>query len=223
MSLSGNNPRYTYGVIRNLQLHKVLMRDWTVRVYVQKHNNSSKTDRNVPNLVMNKIQQLGAKVVYINDNMASMDPALWRYQVILDQSINYFIVHDANKRLDENLEKITNSWISANTSSLLGYCHNNKTAPGNPVILELFGARRDVIQATLLDTFNKFLATTTATPPDAASSERRFVTDVILPLLTANNPGVCDSSANNTANQNSTVQTLKYTAARYDQNELVLV
>ena len=154
-SLHGNNPRYTYGAVRNMQLHQYLLSDWTVRIYMYRSRNSATAHLAVPELVVNKLRLLGAQIVYVNDSYVDVDPTLWKYDVINDQSVDRFIMFDVDSRLDEGLETVVKRWLSTNDSKNILCIYNSSDAHKNTAnsskLLPLFGANRKVLQLTIGD------------------------------------------------------------------------
>ena len=156
MSLHGTNPRYTYGAVRNLQLHKILLPDWTVRVYVHRNSNNIAPQLAVPELVINKLRLLGAQIVYVNASYANIDPGLWRYDVMDDPAVERFIILDTDKRLDETLEKLASQWLSRGGATVGFLCAASQPlskAIDSPdsarKALLLFGAKRTALTAAL--------------------------------------------------------------------------
>ena len=156
MSLHGTNPRYTYGAVRNLQLHKILLPDWTVRVYVHRNSNNIAPQLAVPELVINKLRLLGAQIVYVNASYANIEPGLWRYDVMDDPAVERFIILDTDKRLDETLEKLTSQWLSRDGATVGFLCAASQPlskAIDSPdsarKALLLFGAKRTALTAAL--------------------------------------------------------------------------
>ena len=156
MSLHGTNPRYTYGAVRNLQLHKILLPDWTVRVYVHRNSNNIAPQLAVPELVINKLRLLGAQIVYVNASYANIEPGLWRYDVMDDPAVERFIILDTDKRLDETLEKLASQWLSRGVATVGFLCAASQPlskAIDSPdsarKALLLFGAKRTALTAAL--------------------------------------------------------------------------
>ena len=156
-SLYGNKPRYTYGAVRNLQLHRILLSNWTVRIYMYRSRNNATAHLAVPELVVNKLRLLGAQTVYVNDSYVDVDPRLWRYDVINDETIERFITFDVDSRLDEALETVAKRWLSTNSTHDV-LCAPNATASkhGNSSdhtrLPSLFGAKRLAVAEALRDT-----------------------------------------------------------------------
>ena len=156
MSLHGTNPRYTYGAVRNLQLHKILLPEWTVRVYVHRNSNNIAPQLAVPELVINKLRLLGAQIVYVNASYANIEPGLWRYDVMDDPAVERFIILDTDKRLDETLEKLASQWLSRGGATVGFLCAASQPlskAIDSPdsarKALLLFGAKRTALTAAL--------------------------------------------------------------------------
>ena len=162
-SLYGDNPHYTYGAVRNLQLHRILLPDWTVRIYMYRSRNNATAHLAVPELVVNRLRLLGAQTVYVNDSYVDVDPRLWRYDVINDETIERFITFDVDSRLDEALETVAKRWLSTNSTHDVLCAPNTTTSKhGNSSdhirLPSLFGAKRLAVLKALSNTAMRSLS-----------------------------------------------------------------
>ena len=108
MSLFGNKPRQMYGAIRNIQLQRLFLPSWSVRVYIPPVTSSLA----VPPIVANKLRSLGADVIETQPPLSKLDPKLWRYDVTRDVRVARFLILDADSRIDEHFANFINLWSS---------------------------------------------------------------------------------------------------------------
>ena len=67
MSLYGNDERYTYGAVHNVQLAKLYYPGWIVRFYIEKPNLEGETlYSTVPIEILNKLETIGAQLIEID-------------------------------------------------------------------------------------------------------------------------------------------------------------
>ncbi|ELT88348.1 hypothetical protein CAPTEDRAFT_185292 [Capitella teleta] len=111
MSLWGDSPKYTFGALRNAQLVPVFFPDWRLRVYVEKPLSSGKTQHHpVPQRILDKLDQLGAEMFYVNALQSQVPPMMWRFLVADDLTLDRFIVRDADARLSDRDALIVKDW-----------------------------------------------------------------------------------------------------------------
>lgn len=98
-SVWGNNPKYTNSAIENLNLQKELYPDWICRFYV---------DNSVPS---NIIQQLeNDSEIVIKPKSDGNYGLLWRFEPLIDTSIERFIVRDTDSRLSPREVAAVKEW-----------------------------------------------------------------------------------------------------------------
>jgi len=109
MSLYGEDPRHTWGVLRNAQLLPVYLPDWTLRVYVAA--DPAPSDLAVPSRIINKLRLLGAEIAHVPTGN-TLHPRNWRLLAANDQHVDYFLVRDADSRLSEREAAAVRDWLS---------------------------------------------------------------------------------------------------------------
>jgi len=131
MSLFGKNPVHTWGAIRNAQLTPVFFPGWRLRFYVIDPNTSSNEQwmnyrRIVPQRIINKLVQLGAEIVYVKPLQGSgeiLAPEFWKYLVIDDLNVQYFLIRDVDSRVNDRDAYLVDLWLrntsSSNTSAAM--------------------------------------------------------------------------------------------------------
>eukprot|EP01080_Neovahlkampfia_damariscottae_P003740 gene3740-6628_t len=104
--LYGNNPKYTIGAIRNVELQKQIFPDWICRFYV---------DKTVPDHIIKKLKEKGAEIVYMDDKnfTGSIRGMFWRFFVSTDKSVDRFIIRDSDSRLNIREKSAIDEWIAS--------------------------------------------------------------------------------------------------------------
>jgi hypothetical protein len=133
--LYGDDPRYTIGAVRNAQLLPVVFPGWQLRVYVHRSTSHGKasslslllptfssTLTAVPQLVLDRLTDLGAELVYVDAADPSsiayqLAPMLWRFLIIDDPTVDVFLSRDADSRLSERDAVAVSDWIARWQSS----------------------------------------------------------------------------------------------------------
>jgi hypothetical protein len=116
MSLYGRDPRQTWGVLRNAQLVPVFFPGWRLRVYVPPANGTL-PNQVVPERIVNKLRLLGAEIARVqgrvgNRTMPGVSQRDWRLLVTDDQNVDYFLVRDAESRLNDRDASAVGEWIA---------------------------------------------------------------------------------------------------------------
>ena len=101
-SLFGNNEIYTFGAIRNAEIHKKIFSEWEMRVY---HDNS------VPKEILDSLISLN--VVLIPTTLPQEIGRFWRFLPASDDDVNYFISRDCDSRISLRDEVAVNEWIES--------------------------------------------------------------------------------------------------------------
>ena len=102
-SLWGNDPTYTVGAIENVQLAHQLYPGWICRFYC---------DQSVSFEVTEKLALLGAEVEFLETWTENCYERLfWRFFVANDLQVNYFLVRDADSRLNIREAKAVEQWL----------------------------------------------------------------------------------------------------------------
>ena len=98
--LYGNSSKYCTGAIRNAELSLIYFPGWRCRFYV--------TD-DVPEDVVMKLRGLGAELVQVKERSMFS-----RFLVAADDSIDRFIIRDADSRLNARDRLAVQDWIESN-------------------------------------------------------------------------------------------------------------
>ena len=104
-SLYGNDPKYTRGLITNLdiKLRDKLYQDWDVIVY---HDNSVKDD------ILNELKS--RKAILRNASNSGIFPLSWRFLANDEPNVERFISRDADSRISKREEEAVLQWIASN-------------------------------------------------------------------------------------------------------------
>ena len=140
MCLYGDDPRYTMGAIRNAQLTPVIFPGWTLRVYVERVNSTSQTKYpKVPPRVITTLRKLGVQIVQVDPITVDSPPMMWRFLVLDDSTVEYFIVRDADSRLTERDADAVRNWMQSGKPF---HCiRDHPSHASSPVFGGLWGGR----------------------------------------------------------------------------------
>jgi len=165
MSLFGKNAKYSWGAIRNAQLAPIFFPGWKLRIYVTSRRSKAADVKSwlVPKRILNKLKQLGAELAYVTTK--SIPPFFWRYLVVDDSGVDYFIVRNADSHLSERDASVVSDWLQRQTSNeSLNALHCIRDHPNHAkmaIVDGLWGGNRNALRrllgrdmATLLDTFH---------------------------------------------------------------------
>jgi len=183
MSLYGNDPRYTWGVLRNAQLVPVYVPDWTVRVYIAA--DPAPSELAVSPRIINKLRLLGTEIVHIatGNGMAARN---WRLQAANDQHIDYFLVRDADTRLSDREAAAIRDWLSVaeknGSQSAIIHCIRDHPKHAEEAIVDgLWGGRpRALHQLLRQQNITQLMDSVTS---NVSSSSVKSTDDVMRTLL----------------------------------------
>jgi hypothetical protein len=108
---------YTIGAVKNAALQKEIYPEWVCRFYI---------DETVPQEIVNQLIDLGCEIKYkprTADHLASF----WRFEPMLDKDVSYFIVRDADARIDIRESRAVDQWISSGIPVHIIRDHPNHT------------------------------------------------------------------------------------------------
>jgi len=89
--LYGQQPKYTYGMISNVEIAKTIFPDWICRIY---YGNT------VPNDVINILKTYSnVELVLMDEGPENIFPMMWRFLGIDDDDVEVMISRDADARL----------------------------------------------------------------------------------------------------------------------------
>ncbi|ESO00763.1 hypothetical protein HELRODRAFT_175241 [Helobdella robusta] len=112
MSLWGSKTRYTYGALRNAQLLPVYFPNWKLRIYVEKEQPNGLTSfPPVDKRILTKLKNMGVEIVEVDHADTQIPPIMWRYLVADDETVNVFVVRDADCRLTDRDAIVVEDWL----------------------------------------------------------------------------------------------------------------
>ena len=123
MSLVGDDPRQTYGAVRNVMLRKLHFPEWTLRIYVEQTDNNSTLSKSttpvsnlyppVPTNVIAKLRSLPVELVSVDTKTIKADPSLWPLLAVDDTTVNYLLVRKPSSRLSERDAAVVSDWLDS--------------------------------------------------------------------------------------------------------------
>lgn len=118
-SLYGSDPKYSNGMICNLELAKIIYPDWICRVY---YGNS------VPKSVMDLIKSYNnCEVVLMEEGEDKLFPMIWRFLPIDDVNVEVMLSRDADARLSYREKECVDIFLQS--TSLLHSIRDNQSHP----------------------------------------------------------------------------------------------
>jgi hypothetical protein len=118
-SLYGNQPKYSEGVLSNLEIIRDLYPDWNAIVFC---------DWNIPALLVIKMRSLGA-VVRIRDDSWHTNGMFWRFYAARDFTYSCVIFRDADSRINERDMAAVAEWLRSGKTLHIMRDHPNHLAP----------------------------------------------------------------------------------------------
>lgn len=104
-SLFGAQPRYCEAAVLNAQAAALLLPQWECRFYV---------DEQVPEGVLRRLQSAGAQCVPMRrDEVADLDPLMWRFLVLADPQVDRFLIRDADSVISTREQAAVQAWIDS--------------------------------------------------------------------------------------------------------------
>lgn len=104
-SLYGDNPRYTWGVVRNAELMPAVFPGWHLRVY-------TRSDMMPPEDIMADLKALGADIVTLRGEEKTSGFGMnWRFLVADDGDVGTFLCRDADSRVSLRDRWAAEEWL----------------------------------------------------------------------------------------------------------------
>lgn len=162
-SLWGNDPLYTVGAIRNVEIARQLFPEWTCRFYIA---------NSVPDDVCKKLKELDAELI-LRINPGSTNSMFWRFEPAADPSVDAMIVRDTDSRLGIREKLAVDEWLESGKK-----LHVMRDHPYHqvPMLGGMWGCR-PVLVPDLFDKINKHINSN----PDEKGSDQHFLWSQIFP------------------------------------------
>lgn len=108
-SLFGSQVRYCEYAVLNAQRALKIFPEWRCRFYV---------DETVPRHVINRLIDLNAQVIFVTESMKQLPGRFWRFYVMDDPNVTYFLIRDADSILSYREKMAVEEWIDSGK-----WCH----------------------------------------------------------------------------------------------------
>ena len=105
-SLWGDDPKYTIGAIRNVEIAKELFPDWICRIYY---------GDDVPEDIINRLTSLGAAMVCMG--RGEWNGMFWRFYAADGDEV--MISRDTDSRLGQREKAAIDEWLSSDKDFLI--------------------------------------------------------------------------------------------------------
>ncbi len=144
-SLYGNSPKYCEVAILNVKLAKSIYPEWKCRFYV---------DKTVPEEVISRLKQENAEIIFVNQEQSEIPGTFWRFLVIDDESVDKFMIRDADSLLSYKEKAAVKEWLNSGKYFHVmrdSRMHNELILAGmwggyNGVIKNIFGLMKDYLK-----------------------------------------------------------------------------
>jgi len=144
-SLWGDNPKYTIGAIKNVELATKIYSDWTCRFYIGK---------STPCEIINELIKFDNTEIVIMKDFGNWDGMFWRFYAAVDPTIDIMISRDCDSRLS-NREKIAvDQWVDSDKGFHIMRDHPYH---GTEILGGMFGIKKNTVTNffELLNNYNK--------------------------------------------------------------------
>jgi len=130
-SLWGNNPKYTIGAIKNLELAQEIYPDWICRFYV---------GIDVPKNIINDIEKFSNSEIILMNEQPNWEGMFWRFYAIEDCDV--FISRDTDSRLSAREKSAVDQWIQSdkNIHIMRDHPYHNY-----PILGGMWGAKKPIL------------------------------------------------------------------------------
>lgn len=231
MSLYSNEPRFTWGAIRNAQLVAVFFPGWRLRVYVP--DDSSSAGDHVTHRIMNRLQSLGAQVVKIGVNQTTLSSQWWNFLTADDPDVECFLVRKPDARLSDRDAAAVAEWVKARNFTPAVHCiRDHATHLAQPITDGLWGARPGILRKLLNNTslssmIDRFVEAKQLKGLTEQISPDNFLKEILFPIV-LNNSMLChDMASTDTWPHSVQFPVLRnsvfdFVGMKYDQHGLVV-
>lgn len=170
--LWGDTPIYLVGAQENVRLCSEVYSGWTCRFYV---------DDSVSEKVLSSLETHGAEVVQKGPSDGAIG-LFWRFEPLLDRTIERFIVRDCDSRLNAREARAVQEWIDSGKAF-----HSMRDHPfhGIPVMGGMWGSIPYIIPNIdkILDDFKNKAGELFIRRSKYFHTDQIFLCDVLWPLI----------------------------------------
>jgi hypothetical protein len=142
-SLWGNNPKYTTGAIKNLELAQQIYPEWTCKFYV-----ANDVPKNIINVLSAK-----SKVVLLK-NSGNWKLAVERFKTIDETDAEYVIFRDTDSRLSIREKIAVDQWIESGKTLHIMKDHPNHN--GFPILAGMWGLNKQKFNNNINNMLNSY-------------------------------------------------------------------
>ena len=103
-SLFGADPRYCETALLNVDYARQIYPAWTCRYYI---------DDSVPVEIQQKLRNKGAQVITVNTAQKAYSGLMWRFAVIDDPEVKFFLIRDADSVVSYREAAAVNIWLQS--------------------------------------------------------------------------------------------------------------
>jgi len=103
-SLWGDNPKYTYGAIKNAYLVKEIYPGWICRFYI---------GRSVPGDVVDHLKKIDNTEVVLKDEHGDWTGMFWRFYVAGEPDVEVMLSRDTDSRLNVREKEAVDEWLAS--------------------------------------------------------------------------------------------------------------
>ncbi|MCP5084149.1 MAG: tetratricopeptide repeat protein [Alphaproteobacteria bacterium] len=165
-SLWGDNERYVQGAIKNAELAAHIYPGWVCRFYC---------DETVPQRALAAFAAAGAEVNLMPPQSRLYEGLFWRFAVAFDDSLDRYIVRDADSLISVRERLAVEDWISSPQHFHVlrdFYTHTD------PMLAGLWGGVRGSVPAALNGRMQRYFDD----PAKTANADQKFLREQVWPI-----------------------------------------
>ncbi len=166
-SLWGDNPKYTVGAIKNIELASTIYPEWICRFYI---------GQSTPESVKEEIRKFKNAEIIEMDVPGDHTGMFWRFYPASDPDVSVMISRDCDSRLNTREMEAVNEWLASDNMFHIMRDHPNH---GVPILGGMWGVKNPVLHKMKdwIDKFNK---------GDYWQVDQNFLRDKIFPIIQNN-------------------------------------
>ena len=132
-SLWGDNPKYTFGAIKNVKLAEELFPDWICRFYVGK---------SVPQSILSQLQKKDNVEIVRMDENGDWSGMFWRFHPCSEKDVDVVLSRDTDSRLTQREKDAVDEWMNSDKGFHIMRDHPWHAAP---ILGGMWGCKRGVL------------------------------------------------------------------------------
>ena len=139
MAVLGEEADCLYGALRNAQLMRLLMPQWTLVIFTNATSDSSPKSGDNIHRFRRQYKRLGAQIRHVNSNKAGSHPSTWPLDVIAEKSIDAFEIRSCYNRLNERDVAVIYEWLMSQKA--IHIIRDHPQHASRSLVPELWGGR----------------------------------------------------------------------------------